>query len=169
MKAFSLSFALFCNLTFALEIQSIQANFTQSIQSQPIVYEGKFIATSPNLAKWEYTTPLKKVVYINADQVIAYEPMLSQVIIKKIGGNLDFIAILQNAKQDQKDPSLYHSRIDNITYTIHFQDNIPTMIQYQDTLGETIIIALKNVVLNQKIPQETFEFEIPKGIDVVRE
>lgn len=169
MKRFLLSFLLFCTFSFALDIVSIQADFTQSIQSQPIAYEGKFIATSPNLAKWEYTQPLKKIVYINAQEVIAYEPMLSQVIIRKIKGQLDFIAILEKAKQDLKDPSLYHSKIDNTTYTIHFKDNLPSIISYEDSLGETVVITLKNVVINQKIPQEIFKFEIPEGIDVVRD
>lgn len=163
------SFFLIFSTLFGLEINSIRADFTQSIQSQPIAYEGKCIATSPNLARWEYTTPLKKVVYINADKVIAYEPMLSQVIIKKIEAHLDFIAILQKAKQDLKDPSLYHSKIDNTTYTIQFQNNLPAMISYEDSLGERVIIKLKNVVLNQKIPKEEFVFEIPSGIDVIEE
>lgn len=169
MKRILLSFTLLTQFVFSLEIHSIEANFTQQMQSQPIAYEGKFIASSPNLAKWEYTQPLKKVVYINAQEVIAYEPMLSQVIIRKIKGQLDFIAILRGAKQDLKDPSLYHSKIDNTTYTIHFKDNLPSIISYEDSLGETVIITLKNVVINQKIPQDVFKFEIPEGIDVVRE
>lgn len=169
MKRFSLGFILFCSFGFALDIQSIQADFIQRIKSQPIAYEGRCIASSPSLAKWEYLQPLKKIVYVNASEVIAYEPMLSQVIIKKIKGELDFLAILGNAKQDLKDPSLYHSKIDNTTYTIHFKDNLPSIISYEDSLGETVIITLKNVIINQKIPQEVFKFEIPEGIDVVRD
>lgn len=169
MKRFSLTFALFCNFTFGFDIHSIQADFTQSIQSQSIVYAGKFVASSPNLAKWEYIQPLKKIVYINPKEVIAYEPMLSQVIIQKIQRQLDFIAILKDAKQDEKNPNLYYSKIDKTLYTITILDNLPTSISYQDNLGETIIITLKNVVLNQKIPQDVFEFTIPEGIDVVRE
>lgn len=168
MKKICSFFLIFSSL-FGLEINSIRADFTQSIQSQPIAYEGRFVATSPNLAKWEYTTPLKKVVYINANKVIAYEPMLSQVIIKKIEAHLDFIAILQKAKQDLKDPNLYHSKIDNITYTIQLQNNLPERIFYEDSLGEGVIITLKNVFLNQKIPKEEFVFEIPSGIDVIEE
>ena len=168
MKQICSFFLVFSSL-FGLEIGSIRADFTQSIHSQPIAYEGRFVATSPNLAKWEYTTPLKKVVYINANKVIAYEPMLSQVIIKKIQAQLDFIAILQKARQDLKDPNLYHSRIDNTTYTIQFQNNLPAMISYEDSLGERIIITLKNVIVNQKIPKEEFDFEIPSGIDVIEE
>lgn len=169
MKGFSLYFSLFCQIVFSLEIHSIKADFIQTIEDKPIAYEGKFVATSSNLARWDYIHPLKKVVYINANEVIAYEPMLSQVIIRKIERQIDFIAILKKAKQDASIPNLYHSKIDNIVYRIYFNEKLPERIEYENELGEVIIIALKNVVLDQEIPQEVFKFEIPEGIDVVRE
>lgn len=162
-------FLIFALCSYGLEVNSIQADFIQSSKTQPIFYEGKFIASTPNLARWEYIQPLKKIVYVSATKIISYEPMLSQVIIKKMNSTLDFIAILKNAKQDSKDPSLYHSLIGDTHYTIYFQDKMPKIIEYQDQLGESVVIELKNVKFNIKVDKKDFEFVIPSGIDVIEQ
>lgn len=163
---FFLFFAIF---SYAMEVTSIEANFVQSSKTQPIFYKGKFIATTPNLARWEYTNPLQKIVFVSRDKIISYEPMLSQVVIKKMQTNLDFIAILQNAKQDSKDPTLYHSLINGVHYTLIFKNNLPYKIEYQDQLEESVLIELKDVKLNVKIDKKDFEFSIPSGIDVIEQ
>lgn len=162
-------FLIFTLCSYALEINSIEAEFVQSSKTQPIFYEGKFIASTPNLAKWEYIKPLEKIVYVSARQIISYEPMLSQVIVKKMSSTLDFIAILKNAKQDNKESDLYHSLIGDMYYTIYFKDKVPQRIEYQDQLGESVVITLKNVKLNVKVDKKIFEFAIPSGIDVIEQ
>ncbi|RDU69484.1 hypothetical protein CQA62_02210 [Helicobacter cholecystus] len=162
-------FLIFTLYSYALQIHSIEADFIQSSKTQPIFYKGKFIASTPNLARWEYIQPLRKDVYISPTQIISYEPMLSQVIIKKMSSTLDFIAILKNAKQDSKEPNLYHSIIEDMHYAIYFKDQIPQRVEYQDQLGESIVIELKNVKLNVKVDKKDFEFVIPKGIDVIEQ
>ena len=162
-------FLIFTLCSYALEINSIEAEFVQSSKTQPIFYEGKFIASAPNLAKWEYIKPLEKIVYVSARQIISYEPMLSQVIVKKMSSTLDFIAILKNAKQDNKESDLYHSLIGDMYYTIYFKDKVPQRIEYQDQLGESVVITLKNVKLNVKVDKKIFEFAIPGEIDVIEQ
>lgn len=162
-------FFVFILHLYGIEIKSIQADFIQSNKSQPIFYEGKFIASTPNLAKWEYTQPLQKTVYVLKNKIISYEPTLSQVIIKNIEHTLDFIAILSNAKQDSRDPHLFHSKIADTYYTLYFQNNLPYRIEYQDQLGQSVMIELKNVKINFDVDKKIFEFIAPSGIDVIEQ
>lgn len=162
-------FVLFAIFSYGIEVSSIEANFVQSSKTQPIFYEGKFVALTPNLAKWEYIQPLKKTVYVTQNKLISYEPMLSQVVITKINSSLDFIAILKNAKQDSKDSNLYHSLIGNVHYTLTFSNHLPQKIEYIDQLGESVVIELKDVKINTKVNKKIFEFEIPSGIDVIEQ
>ncbi|ANV97878.1 hypothetical protein BBW65_03245 [Helicobacter enhydrae] len=170
MKKFLLILAL-SNALFSLnqKIKSLQADFEQTIQDNQIIYQGKMYIQSSNLAKWEYLTPLKKEIYIIQDTLISYEPNLSQVTFTPIKQQLDFLSIIQHAKQDPQNPNLYFSTINQTLYRLHTSEGIPTTLQYQDTLGNEVLIKLKNVKINPTFPKNFFDFTPPKGVDVIKE
>lgn len=153
---------------FGVEVKSLSADFIQTIQNQSVQYQGSFELKSPNLAKWEYKFPLKKIIYINQDKLISYEPMLSQAIYKKVSTELDFLSILQNAKPSKNDSNLYFSTIGATTYELLFENKLPKTIRYEDTLGNQVIIELSNVKLNPLLKDEIFIFNPPKGIDIIQ-
>lgn len=161
--SFSSLFALGENL------QSIEANFEQFIVSEegvPAHYEGKIFGKAPNKVKWDYTTPLKKEIYMKGSEVLIYEPSLEQVSRSFLREKTDFISILKSAKK--RADGTYHTQIEGTEYVLFVNKNdIPERIEFVDSVGSKTILKLTQVKMNPKIEDKIFDFSIPKGVEVV--
>lgn len=153
-------------------ITSLKANFVQyTFDSQGKMstsYSGSLIALAPHYAKWEYKTPLQKIVYLKNKELISYEPMLAQVIYTHLSQVVNFLNIIKNAKQSSQDPNLYIAHIDEREYRLHTKDSIPQSLEYEDEFGNRILIKLNQVLLNPKISQKAFNFQPPRDIDIIK-
>lgn len=161
----------FC-LAFDRNLNAMSADFIQyqtNQEKQELYYTGSFVALSPYFAKWEYKQPFKKIVYLNDKTLISYEPLLQQVVYTKINQKLNFLKIIQNAKQDDGDKNLFISEVEGQSYRLFVQDKIPVRLEYEDALGNFIVIEFKNVVLNPKISEETFLFSPPQDVDIIKQ
>lgn len=155
---------------FADNITTFKANFKQIVRgergSSEVIYYGNMIANSENKARWIYTKPIKKEVYINEDLIQIYEPLINEVTLLNTTNELDFLSLLKKLKQISKDT--YRATIDNVLYTLNFKDNLPYSLEYKDSLENTINIILLDVLLNEDINKADFIFEIPKDADIVQ-
>lgn len=162
----------FC-LGFDKNLYAMSADFIQyqsdQEKQQKIYYSGYFVALSPYFAKWEYKQPFEKIVYLNDETLISYEPLLQQVVYTKINQKLNFLKIIQNATQDSKDKNLFISEIEGQSYKLFIQDDLPAKLEYEDALGNLVVIEFKNVLLNPKISQEIFIFSPPQGVDIIKQ
>lgn len=161
----------FC-LSFDKNLHSLRADFIQyqaNQEQQKIYYSGSFMALSPHFAKWEYKQPFEKIVYLSDETLISYEPVLQQAIIAKISQKLNFLKIIQNAKQDSDNKDLFVSEIEGQSYRLLIQNDLPERLEYEDTLGNLIVIEFKNVLLNPKISQQVFIFSPPNGVDMIKQ
>lgn len=156
--------AFLANLN-ALELESLQANFTQSIESESgnIVYKGILKAKANSMAYWRYDTPTKKEIFVNKDQIIIYEPMLKQAIISN-NLKIDFMKILNSMKQDKDG---FKSTIDGIQYTITMKGKLPQNISYKDELDNIVNIKLNDVIVNKTIDNKTFNFQVPEDVEII--
>ncbi len=157
---------------FALaeNIKTFQANFTQTLtddSERTITYSGKVQIERPNLAKWEYVSPVKKDIYINSRQVTIIEPELEQVIVRKLDKDLDIFKILQSAKKVGTDRylALYLKR----EFKIKMVDDKLVSITYQDDFENRINIVFSSQQTNQIIPPERFVPNMPNGFDLLTE
>lgn len=150
-------------------IKSIEADFIQTTyqNDEKIIYSGKLFALKPNLAKWVYTTPLKKEIYLNGKNVIIFEPFLDQATISQINQQIDFFSIITSA-QIKKDGN-YHTKIGNTNYTLILKDNIPHQIIYKDEFQNPIKIELKQVKTNITLDSKIFEFTPNQNIDIIKQ
>lgn len=148
--------------------QKIQ-NKQKIYEEQNIYYSGSFMALSPHFAKWEYKQPFQKIVYLDDKTLISYEPLLQQAIYTKINQKLNFLKIIQNAKQDSKDKNLFISEVEGQSYRLSIQNDLPARLEYEDALGNPIVIEFKNVLLNPKISKEVFIFSPPEGVDIIKQ
>lgn len=170
MKGFfifiSLSILLFA---WGENIKTIQADFIQTTyqQNEKLTYSGKLFAKNPNLAKWIYEIPLKKEIYLNANEVIIYEPLLDQATFSKIDKKTDFFTIITSATLG-KDGN-YHTQIDSIDYTLVLKDNKPYQIIYKDELDNKIEITLQEVELNPSLKEDIFIFFPNPNIDIIKQ
>lgn len=150
-------------------IHTFKAEFTQSVlnsEEKGISYQGTIEAKIPDLAKWIYTKPLKKIIFINGKKVTIYEPNLYQATISHLKHNTDFISILKSAKlgEDGK----YHSKIGDITYNLTMKNNKPYLIDFKDDLDNEIQIKFHNVLINKPIDNSDFEFIPNDDIDIIK-
>ncbi|AFI06113.1 LolA-like outer membrane lipoprotein chaperone [Helicobacter cetorum] len=150
-------------------LQSFSASFKQVLKNErPLVYHGVLKAKAPNLALWIYEKPLKKEIYMNAKEVVIYEPSLFQATISKLQRKADFFSILKQLKK-QPDNS-FIATIDKTTYRLVFKDGKPFVLEFKDEMDNLVKITFSQVEINPKISDAIFVFE-PKdtNIDIVRQ
>jgi outer membrane lipoprotein carrier protein len=157
------------------DLKSITSDFTQTIKSvenDTIKYSGSFQAMSEgdnNFALWNYKTPIIKKIYFINNDVIILEPDLQQAVITSVEEMPDISHILSEAvKTNKQTNKAITVKIDDVDYTISFQNSIPAKIAYVDALDNKIEILLHNTFLNISIDKLIFKADIPKDYDIVR-
>ncbi|PAF41644.1 LolA-like outer membrane lipoprotein chaperone [Helicobacter sp. 11S02596-1] len=151
-------------------IKSFWADFVQSVATEDggkIFYQGSIEAKVPDFAKWTYVKPLKKEIYINAQNVVIYEPNLYQATITHLEEKTDFFSIIKGAVL-QKD-GRYRSVIGKISYFLTFKDKKPDLLEFQDEFGNEVSIKFKNVRLNIPLKDSDFVFVPGDNIDIIQQ
>ncbi|MDR2081276.1 MAG: LolA-like outer membrane lipoprotein chaperone [Campylobacteraceae bacterium] len=155
--------------------KSISSDFTQTIkniENDTIKYSGNFQAMSEgdnNFALWNYKTPIVKTIYFINNDVVILEPDLEQAVITSVAEMPDISQILNEAvKTNKLTNKEITTSINDINYTISFQNGMPAKIAYMDALDNKIEILLHNTLLNINIDKLTFRVNIPSNYDVVR-
>lgn len=152
------------------KLESLEAEFTQSVtdeKNKTLLYKGYVSASKPQHAKWHYSEPVLKDIYVNKNKVVIIEPEIEQVIIKRLGSDLDFFQIMQHAKQTA--PETYEAVFKNTLYTIEITKEKLTSISYKDEFENDIKISFSNQKQNAKIDLTLFEPQIPLDFDVISE
>ncbi|SFV61710.1 Outer membrane lipoprotein carrier protein LolA [hydrothermal vent metagenome] len=161
-----LATASFANID---NIQSFEADFKQNIvddKNKVIAYYGHIKAMQPQYALWTYKKPIEKQVYIIENQAIIIEPELEQVIIKKIGDNLDFFQLIKHAQKLDKER--YLANYNNTTFIIKIKGNKIISISYKDELDNKVTIDFTHQIVNKKIDKREFSPSIPDEYDVIK-
>ena len=151
-------------------IESFEAEFTQSItdeKNKTLVYKGYVSASKPQHAKWHYSEPVAKDIYVNKNKVVIIEPEIEQVIIKRLQSDLDFFQIMHHAKQTA--PGKYNAVFKNTLYTIEISQEKLTSISYKDEFENDIKISFSKQKQNIQIDPALFEPRIPLDFDVISE
>ena len=55
------------------------------------------------------------------------------------------------------------------TLRLSFRDGLINDMQLNDPIGQRTNILFQNVVLNEPVAADTFQFEVPDGVDVISE
>ncbi|MDE6886684.1 MAG: LolA-like outer membrane lipoprotein chaperone [Helicobacteraceae bacterium] len=164
-----LFFILSCSTLFGINLESIEAKFTQNINNSDgdITYSGILLATTKpsNKAYWKYDNPFKKEILIKNNQVTFYEPHLNQAIISN-NIKLDFINIINSAEEGENG---LISKINDIIFHIELKDNKPYKITYKDELDNDITIILDNIKINHKINDNMFKINMSQDTDIIYE
>ncbi|MEA1916126.1 MAG: LolA-like outer membrane lipoprotein chaperone [Campylobacterota bacterium] len=152
----------------ALELKTFQANFKQTItdeNNKTVVYEGTLLAKTPSSAKWIYTKPISKDVYVDEYQITVVEKDLEQAIIKDIDSTVDFIKLLQKAKRSNSNS--YSTKIENKIYTLKYKNELPYTVEYKDFLENRVKITFINQIMNKEMNSSIFKPIIPLEYDVI--
>ena len=149
-------------------LKTLQGDFKQEIKGErgaiPVLYSGKIYAAN-NKVRWQYTTPLKKEVYIEKNAAYIYEPELNQVTISTLSENVDFITILNNVKKIKE--NAYQTQIGETIYYLTIKDSKPHTLKYKDNLENDITILFDNIILNNNIDETIFTFTPPDDVEYI--
>ena len=155
---------------FADNLNSFSAHFVQTVvddKNTTIEYSGNIKAKRPDKAMWSYVKPVKKLIYINNEDLVIIEPEIEQVILKKVGDTIAFFQMLKSAKKVDDDN--YIANYQKLTLHIHVKGEKILSITYLDELENKVTIKFSDQEENKKIEDSVFKAKIPLDYDLVYE
>ena len=173
MRKFLLAILITANIfasTPLEEVTSFEADFTQSITDEKdkvLTYNGRITALKPQNARWSYTKPIKKDVFINDFEVTIVEPEIEQVIIKRLESNFDFFKIISNAKK--MDQNTYVAFYRDSRFTIVKNGALIESISYLDEFENRVKIVFENQKQNHTINRSVFIPKYPMEFDIIKD
>ncbi|NYT38931.1 outer membrane lipoprotein chaperone LolA [Allopusillimonas soli] len=176
---------------FIADVPSASGQFTQqrlSDKGQPSqgAESGTFSFKRPGQFNWHVVKPYEQLVVSDGKKVYQYDPDLAQVTVRPVGqsigaspaailfgeGSLDdnfTIAALpasdgidwMRATPKGADAGFVH-------VDIGFLHGLPARLLLLDAFGQTTRIDLTDITLNPALGPDTFTFDPPAGVDVVK-
>lgn len=148
-------------------------------------FKGVMKVERPGKFYWETTSPAKQTIVKTGKVVWIYDPDLQQAVRQSLddqiantpalllSGNTN--QIMQSYRVTQPDRTklyytLYPKQEDSAfqSMTISFGANkAPNLMVLQDSLGQTTYVRFSNIKVNPTIPASVFNFEPPKGTDII--
>ncbi len=172
MKALliALFFTTLLNALETQQLESFSADFIQSItdeHNKTITYSGTVIAKRPDFARWHYTKPIDKELYMYYGVLTIIEPEMEQAVIKKVDESIDLFTIIENAKQ--RNNNYFEAHYENRKFLLTFtREHLLASIAYQDDLDNHVTIHFTNQQRNIDVNETLFRATIPKEYDIIK-
>jgi outer membrane lipoprotein carrier protein len=141
----------------------------------------------PGLLRWEVEAPYSQTVVSDGDDVYMYDPDLEQVTIQAMDDRVTHTpALLLSGSIDELTESyevfyaqdggedvftLVPISVDTLfeELSMVFDADTLTELWMMDSTGQRTSITFSDITRNGNIDRSMFDFEIPEGIDVIRE
>ena len=148
-------------------------------------FKGVMKVERPGKFYWETTSPAKQTIVTTGKVVWIYDPDLQQAVRQSLddqvantpalllSGNTNQIMDAYRVTQPDRSKlyyTLYPKQDDGAfqSLTISFGANkAPTLMILLDSLGQTTYVRFSNIKVNPAIPASVFNFEPPKGTDII--
>ena len=148
-------------------------------------FKGVMKVERPGKFYWETTSPAKQTIVTTGKVVWIYDPDLQQAVRQSLddqvantpalllSGNTNQIMDAYRVTQPDRSKLYYtlYPKQDDGAYqslTISFGANkAPNLMVLQDSLGQTTYVRFSNIKVNPAIPASVFNFEPPKGTDII--
>lgn len=170
-------------------IKTLRGDFVQEVRDSRGTLkeraEGRFALARPGRFNWHYQTPAEQRLVSDGTTVWLYDVDLEQVTRRQLGEALGAtpLALLagtgkvgetHRVEQRPTRAGLSWVRLvplaSDAEFTevlMAFRGQVPAVMELHDRLGQRTVITLLSVELNASIPQGTFQFEPPAGVDVI--
>lgn len=150
---------------------------------------GKVWLSSPNKFKWQYIKPMPQLIIASGEKIWIYDEDLEQVTIKKQQNKHNPIYVLLNKEQTENNYNISLIVDENKTDTstqwvqmtpknesedvkvvwLGINDNNLTALKLQNQLDNIVVFEFNNFIKNSILEDGFFNFNIPKGTDVIEE
>ncbi|MGR6873930.1 outer membrane lipoprotein chaperone LolA [Pseudomonas sp. HK3] len=172
-------------------LNNIQADFVQHtfdgkdalLQTQA----GSLSLKHPNKFRWASAEPYAQLLVSNGETLWQYDEDLEQVTVQPLNkklsatpalllsGNTDQIAneydIYSEKLQDEEHFVLVPKQADVLFDRLRLEFNDKKLLSrmvIKDEVGQKTIIRFQNITLNRQLKDSDFVFDIPAGVDVIR-
>ena len=150
--------------------------------------KGQLKAKRPGLFYWYTAAPLEQELVSDGKQVWLYDPDLEQVTIQKLSAQLaktpalllngevsdiDLQYIVTEISNDSKNQmfKLIPRNPDSLFESLYlsFDQRQLSLMKLADSLGQKTTILFSGQKINKGVTDEDFRFDIPEGVDVIRQ
>lgn len=163
-------------------MQSMTANFEQTVTADSgdvlQTLTGELSLQRPNKMRWKTNPPDDTLMIANGDTVWYYNPFVEQVTIYQqtdATQNSPMLLLMTGTTEQWSD---YHvqqqadgtyqidAKDGSSQLALDFNNGVLNHIYLQQAQGDSIELALSEVTLNDPLPSNVFEFDVPAGVDV---
>ncbi|HTF97738.1 MAG TPA: outer membrane lipoprotein chaperone LolA [Cellvibrio sp.] len=173
-------------------MDSLQGSFTQSSYDKDgtelETSSGNFMLMRPGKFYWETRDPMPQLLVSNNKTIWLYDPDLETVTVREFTDDLrETPALLLSADAEQLRKQFSVTRDDKNTsadaftltpkvtegmfqhLTLVFKNGQLTEFSIKDSLGQLTRCLLNNVQRNKPLAEEKFFFQIPEGVEVLKD
>lgn len=174
---------------FTSDLNSLEASFDQEIvdvDGRPVeTSSGHLVLMQPAMFRWEYTGEYPQQIVADGERVWIYDIELEQVSVKtqsSATADSPLSVLTQPETMDEQFrvtelgiaegesllelvPLDSQAEFDRII--LGFADNQLRSMILEDAFGQRTHIIYHELVLNTEIAPETFELNIPEGVDII--
>ena len=170
--------------------KSFRGQFVQKVSDQDgnTIQEvkGHMLFKKPNFFKWVYSEPFKNQIISDGEFLFLYDPDLKQVIITRLSrlGNSSpaMLLVSENIKNlfntenfyDEKNLFWFKSVPKNPNTSsfkevlIHYDETKLKRMKILDNFDHITDITFLNIIQNESINDAVFLFNLPEGVDVIK-
>jgi outer membrane lipoprotein carrier protein len=174
---------------FVTDVETLVGDFQQSLISAEgeliEVTRGQLEIQRPDRFRWAYSEPYEQWLIADGLNIWSYDLDLEQVTVKPQADALaNTPALLLGGSDSALEAFEYQGTIveDDATWVtlvpvntdagfvrveLAFVDGQLWRMVFFDNLEQTTFVTLENVVVNESIAAERFEFSVPEGVDLV--
>lgn len=176
---------------FFTQVQRYSAQFDQVVLDEAMTpiqeSSGRLWIERPGKFRWDYAVPYEQHIVGDGRDIWVYDVELRQVAVRRMQGALGATPAMLLAGRGSLDATFVVSdlgrqgSLDWVRMTprqndggfqdirIGFEGGRIRTLEMVDAFGQITRVTLRAAVENGRIPAETFRFEPPPGVDVIRE
>lgn len=171
-------------------IQTLRANYVQTTTdprfNKTKTQSGSAILRRPKMFRWYIEQPYHQLLVADGQKLYIYDEDLAQVTVQPLGDSLkDTPALLIVGDTAQIEEHFIVHEINSDAFNtsfklipkddsallkavvISFTGSALTKLWMQDSLDQIINITFTQVSLNDPLPQDLFQFKMPKNVDII--
>jgi outer membrane lipoprotein carrier protein len=174
---------------FANGIKTISGDFAQQVRDPNgdagKASSGTLALAAPRQFRWDVAAPYKQLIVADGEKVWVYDPDLEQVTVRAQGteeAHSPLTVLTDLAQLDRDFSTSEQGAHDGLTWLrlkskdkepqfawcdLGFDANGLARMDFEDTLGNRTQIAFSHWQRNPELPDSTFRFVPPKGVDVI--
>ena len=165
------------------QLKSVQANFEQTVTGsggdvlQSLT--GELALQRPAMLRWRSNPPDDTLLIADGESVWYYNPFVEQVTVYAQSNaveNSPLLLLMEGTQARWQQFDVTYDEADGAfdvineatgnELTLSFDGDTLTRIMLKQKQGDTTTIALDDVVMNETLATDQFQFNVPEGVEV---